>query len=434
MRVAIVGAGVAGLVAARRLAQLGHGVRVLEAADAPGGMIRPARLAGLQIDIGAEAFAVRGGAVAELVVELGLTAELVEPRALGSWGYQDGEAYAQPKGGLFGLPPGPDAAGLEAAVGPEGVAAVAHEATLDPHIGADAANLADLVRARYGERILHRLVAPVTRGVYSLDPELMRVDALLPGVLEQLRKHGSLGAVVRDRRAAAWPGALVRSVRGGMHRFVAALVADCERLGVAFEYGARLRHLDELPEHDSAIVTVPPSDDFPYLGGARAGEGVLSEVVALLLDAPALDAHPRGTGLLVAPSASGADPVRAKALTHVTAKWPWLDEATGAGRHIVRLSYANPADASPQQALADASALLGTPLDAEQLVDQARQLWHMPPPPARLGAAQTRAKLQDAVADLPPNIRCIGTWIAGTGLASVVPQANQVAQELQNVD
>ncbi|WP_282826044.1 protoporphyrinogen/coproporphyrinogen oxidase [Gulosibacter sediminis] len=434
MRVAIVGAGVAGLVAARRLAQFGHEVLVLEAADAPGGMIQPASLGNLQIDIGAEAFAVRGGAVAELVDELGLTGELVEPRALGSWGYQDGEAYAQPKGGLLGLPPGPEAAGLEAAVGPEGVAAVAHEALLDPRIGADAANLADLVRARYGERILHRLVAPVTRGVYSLDPELVRVDALLPGVLEQLREHGSLGAVVRDRRAAASPGALVRSVRGGMHRLVAALVTDCERLGVAFEYGIRLRRLDELPEHDAAVITVPPSDGFPYLGDVRAGRSVQSEVVALLLDAPVLDAHPRGTGLLVAPSASGTDPVRAKALTHVTAKWPWLDEATGPGRHVVRLSYANPDDASLQRALADASALLGSPLAAEQLVDHARQLWHMPPPPARIGAANARAKLQDAVADLPPNIRCIGTWIAGTGLASVVPDANRVVQQLQNVD
>ena len=431
MRVAIVGAGVAGLVAAHQFAQHGHAVRVLEAGDLPGGMLRAAELGELTIDIGAEAFAVRGGAVAELVDELGLTGELVTPRALGSWGYQDGEAYAQPQGGLLGIPPGPDAPGLEAAVGAEGVAAVAHEALLDPRVGADAANLAELVRARFGERILQRLVAPVTRGVYSLDPEFVRVDALLPGALELLRERGSLGAVVRERRAAASPGALVQSVRGGMHRLVAALAAECGRLGVEFEFGRRIRSLDELAPYDRALVTVPPSNEFPYLGAARAGESVESEVVALLLDAPELDAHPRGTGLLVAPSATDADPVRAKALTHVTAKWPWLDEATGPGRHVVRLSYANPADATLDQALADAGALLGTRIRPEQLVGHARQRWRMPPPPARIGAADARVEFDAAVAALPPHIRCSGTWLAGTGLASVVPHARQAAEALR---
>ncbi|WP_019618030.1 protoporphyrinogen/coproporphyrinogen oxidase [Gulosibacter faecalis] len=423
MTTTVVGAGIAGLVAARRRALGGDRVRLLEATAAPGGMIGAAQLGDLTIDIGAEAFAVRGGAVARLVDELGLAGDVVTPRPLGSWGFHNGEAYAQPKGGLLGIPPGPDAEGLAAAVGPEGVEAVRREAKLDPEVGADATSLGALVRARFGTRILDRLVAPVTRGVYSLDPDDVRVDALLPDVLERMRAAGSLAAVIRERRAGATPGALVESIRGGMHRLVAALVVDCERLGVELETGVRVTDLEAL--EGDVIVTVPPSAAFPYLGDAAAPAPVPTEVVALLLDAPALDARPRGTGLLVAP---GSPQVRVKALTHVTAKWEWLDAAAREGRHVVRLSYpvdgAAPTDST---ALADAATLLGIELDAAQLLDSARHTWQMPAPPAGLDGAAARAELERRVSALPPHVRCTGTWIAGTGLASVVPAAERAA-------
>ncbi|WP_192497193.1 protoporphyrinogen/coproporphyrinogen oxidase [Gulosibacter chungangensis] len=488
--VAVIGGGVAGLVAARRLALAGVAVTVFEASDALGGMIQPGHLGELTIDIGAEAFAVRGGAVEAFIRELGLEDALVEPRALGSWTYGASGAHPSPAGGMLGIPSGPDAPGLEAVIGAEVLSAVAAEATLDASVGADAESFADLIRARFGSLVLERLVAPVTRGVYSLDPELVDHRVLIPGLVEKLAAHGSLSAVVSSMRPKATPGALVRGLRGGMHRFVAALVADCERLGVRFELGTRVTLADlalvERPHADLPVAEWPrsgrieasPFDTLRYSGNAfdtlrysgnafdthrysgngtgsrddfdfviatvesavAAGDAappVSSEVVALLVDAPELDAHPRGTGVLV----SDATDVAAKALTHVTAKWAWLDELTAAGQHVIRLSYGPRQTDGParslelddaalaSQALADASRILGTELTDENLVALARQEWRMPMPAARLGRTAQLARYRERF-DADPRIQLCGAWIDGTGLASVLPSAENAAQRI----
>ena len=70
----VVGAGVAGLTAARTLREQGLRVAVHEAADVAGGPVRGGDLPGLdgvRVDLGAESFASRGAAVGELARELG---------------------------------------------------------------------------------------------------------------------------------------------------------------------------------------------------------------------------------------------------------------------------------------------------------------------------------------------------------------------------
>ncbi|MGO2112624.1 MAG: NAD(P)-binding protein, partial [Pseudoclavibacter sp.] len=191
----VVGGGIAGLVAARRAALAGASVVVLEGGDDIGGMLRAATLGGdgspgvasspdvssaataaaapITIDIGAEAFATRGGAVERWLDELGLGADVVAPETRGSWGHADGEAYPLPKTGLLGIPAHAAAPDVRAAIGIEGAARAAADATLTPDVGERAASLAELARIRMGERVVDRLVAPVARGVYSTDPELL---------------------------------------------------------------------------------------------------------------------------------------------------------------------------------------------------------------------------------------------------------------------
>ena len=60
-------------------------------------------------------------------------------------------------------------------------------------------------------------------------------------------------------------------------------------------------------------------------------------LVTLVVDQPALNSNPRGTGLLVSEAVTN---VRAKALTHATAKWAWVAEEAGKNRHVVRLPTA----------------------------------------------------------------------------------------------
>ncbi len=192
---------------------------------------------------------------------------------------------------------------------------------------------------------------------------------------------------------------------------------------------------------------------------ADAGPDVV--LATLVLDAPALDAAPRGTGVLVAEGAPG---VGAKALTHGTAKWAWLAEAAGPGRHVVRLSYGR-GSAPPQianmrsdrehrkfairrhvrdlrggvrdlgdeelaaQALADTAILLGVRLVPEQVVGFARTRWSGAVPSARPGRRDDVARLRAAL-EAHPGLFATGAWLAGTGLAAVVADARALAARL----
>ena len=68
----VIGGGIAGLVAASELARAGHAPLVLEPRGYVGGLVAGAPAPGttIAVDIGAESFATRGGAVAEHPVHL----------------------------------------------------------------------------------------------------------------------------------------------------------------------------------------------------------------------------------------------------------------------------------------------------------------------------------------------------------------------------
>ena len=148
-----------------------------------------------------------------------------------------------------------------------------------------------------------------------------------------------------------------------------------------------------------------------------------------MLDAPALDAHPRGTGALVAVGTPG---VTAKALTHVTAKWAWIDALTPPGRHVLRLSFGRAGEQVPTlelsdaelQALAlhDAGAILGVDLADAPVHGFARTLWSDGLSPATIGAPERIRQVRERVQQTT-GLDVTGGWLSGTGLASVIPDA-----------
>ena len=102
----VVGGGVAGLVAARRLALQGRTVVLLERSELLGGRVASGTVAGVAADTGAESFAVRGGVVRALVAELGLGDALVEPRG-SAWVALADRTVPLPSGGVLGIPGSP---------------------------------------------------------------------------------------------------------------------------------------------------------------------------------------------------------------------------------------------------------------------------------------------------------------------------------------
>lgn len=501
----VVGGGVGGLVAARALVRRGLRTVVLEAADLPGGPVRGGSFASLPsvpLDLGVESYAARGEAVTALARELGLT--VVSPSAAQAWGYAAGRTFPLPRAGILGIPSVPWAPDVRRAIGWPGALRGALDRVLPARL-ADETSLATLVRSRLGRRVADRLVTPVAAGVHSAPLDRLDVAAVAPGLLEAFHREGSLSRAVAAQRRAAPPGSAVRGIDGGIHGIVEAVVgelnADAEGWAEApdgdlahagVRTGQRVVGIERLPapaaDHDDddtrdavadgtgesaagdagwlvttaagarlraprLVVATPAVAGLlaPALGGATAPTpepGAPIALVTLLLDAPELDAAPRGTGMLVAPDATpgpGDGPdgpvgpgagVRAKAFTHATAKWPWLAArvraAAGAGVHVVRLSYGRVGEAlvdpDVAQATHDASVLLGVDL-AGRVRDHLVQRWDgsLPPP-----TPAYRAALGDfvAAAGTAPGLAVVGGWVAGTGLASIVGHATGAVAEL----
>ena len=400
MTVIVVGGGVAGLVAARALALVGQQVTLLEASDRLGGTVAEHTVGGLILDKGAESFATRGGTVARLATSLGLADDVVEPSPDGAWLQRvDGSTVALPATSLLGIPGVPLASDVLAVVGPR----VAFRALLDELIpgtvGARSTTLGELVRKRMGQGLLDALVTPVAQGIHSRHPDELDLDRVAPGLRQALLREGSLARAVRDLRTSATAGSAVNGIRGGVHRLVIELAADLERFGVDVRLNSRVSaveagvvHLgDELLEGD-VLVAAPLGSDFETIS-----------LATLVVDCAALDAAPRGTGVLT----GGSSP---RALTHATAKWPWLAERVGAGRHVIRLSYSS--SVTRQQAVDDAEQLLGVTM--ERVVDFADVEWRRP----------------TAQGDAPEGVWVTGEAASGTGLAAVVGHATATAKAM----
>jgi oxygen-dependent protoporphyrinogen oxidase len=90
----------------------------------------------------------------------------------------------------------------------------------------------------------------------------------------------------------------------------------------------------------------------------------------------------------------------------------------------VRLTYPGAVQPAPAAALADASRLLGVPLADGALVDMALRHWRQEPGRAARSVVSRAARVVAAVEELQ-GVSVTGAWVAGTGLAAVIPHAER---------
>lgn len=466
-RVAVVGGGIAGLTAAWDLARRGAEVTLYEAGRRLGGAVAPHVLAGVRCDAGAEAFATRTTAVRQLIEDLGLTERIVSPNPAGAWLQIPGLAAPLPATGLLGIPGDPQAEDVRRLIGAEAAARAAQDLhrPVDPWRGISSPTVGQVVRDRMGDVVVDALVSPITSGVHSADPDELDMNTAAPGLFSAMLEEGSLARAVQRLKAQAPAGSAVQSLHGGMATLVDALEAALRQAGATIHLNHRVTDLHGL-EADHLLLAVdgpaalellgpvlhqpglPQLEGKQFDGGGTGGVALVSMVV----HAPELDAHPRGTGMLVAPSVTE---IGAKAMTHASAKWAWaadaLTAALGPGHHLVRLSYGRITDtadvptlgfhSSDEQLLAaaaeDLPQLTGVPIGPEQILDADVVRWERGLPAASAGHLQRVRDLRKELTRLRqrpeasrPQIWTAGSWFAGTGLARVIPDARAVAARM----
>ncbi|MDU0349680.1 FAD-dependent oxidoreductase, partial [Actinomyces sp. MRS3W] len=389
---------------------------------------------------------------------------------------------------FLGIPANARADDVVAIIGPAAAARAARDSELDGRVGTgpeDPADLASFVRTRMGDAVLDRLVRPIVAGIHTADPADLAADTVAPGLREATARLGSLQAAVaelleRRRARRRGGGAADVTVAGGLFCLTDGLRGAIEAAGgeVLTRTGAQwLRPAADTtggwevgiaPTTRGATPSAEPVAAGPervvrtprvvlacsagaalrLLAGAPGVDTALEVPVGspiarftLVARAPGLAGTPVGSGLLVAPAPAGQAPVRAKALSHLSVKWPWIGEqlrqlhGTEAPDdiHALRLSYGRPGEPRPQvelaDALADVEVLTGVRIREEDVIDSMLVRWDGTLPPVTPAYRERTRRLLAEVEPLE-GLAVTGAWVAGTGIAAVVAHAREQAARL----
>ncbi len=228
--VGVVGAGIAGLVAAFRLAQRGATVRVLEASDRAGGAIQSIHEDGWRVELGPNTVPERGFLLGELITELGLRDAQVEPDESAS------TRYVVRGGRLVALPRSPGdlvsseflSAGAKLRLLAEPFVSRFEEDEVDE-------SLANFIARRFGREVLDYGIDPFVAGTYAGDARQLSARHALGRLVDLERDFGSiLAGALRSTRTE--PRRPLVNFEEGVETIVRALV---DRLDGSITFGAR---------------------------------------------------------------------------------------------------------------------------------------------------------------------------------------------------
>jgi protoporphyrinogen/coproporphyrinogen III oxidase len=444
--VAVVGGGMAGLVAARDLAAAGATVQLFEAGERLGGQVRTVAVAGRPVDVGAEALHLSAPGLADLVAELSLEDEVVAPTS--------GPTWIWTARGLRRLPAGTGPAGptrMAPVVGarilsPVGLARAAAEPLVPAVDVSDDVSVGDFLTRRFGQQVTDRLVDPLLGSLHGGDVSRLSLQAATPQLAAAAAQRRSL--VLRTRRRGHRGPPPMATLRSGLAGLVEALTPGPEttiRLGTAVRRvvptGGRYRVDGDgrtLATVDAVIVATPPHTASPLLEAvSRTAAGRLAAVrtatvatVVVAYPRTVVDEVPalRGTGLLVPSSADRL----LKAATFLGTKWPHLAHPD---RFLVRLS-AGRAGADRVSELDDGALVAAlhddlaaaTGLRAEP-VETHVQRWPRALPQLEVGHAAHLAAIRRSLTR-HPQVVLAGAAYGGLGVAACVGSGRRAADRL----
>ncbi len=444
----MVGGGISGLVAARRLASMGADVTVIEGGPRLGGQIRTVEVADRPIDVGAEAMHTGAPQVMGLLEELDLTREVVTAST--------GQAWIWSERGLRRLPAGVGPAGptrmrpvlASRILSPRGVARAAMEPVMTRASEPDDEGVGAFLSRRFGHEVTDRLVDPVLGTLHAGDVSKLSLRAVTPQLAASAAARRSLLLGGRKRRRGPRPPSFI-TLRAGLETLVERLA---EQDGVAVRRSTPVESIKASPRgyelsgptgaimHADAVVVALPAHAATralrsVAPAAAAGlEPVRSASVATVVVAyprRAIEALPlfRDNGLLV-PASTGR---LLKAAVFLSAKWPHLAHPD---HFLVRLS-AGRADASVVADLTDAELLARVHAEladatglASHPVEAHVQRWPRALAQLEVGHLERLGTVRGELGRHHPGIVVAGAPFDGLGIAACVRSGERAAEQL----
>lgn len=474
MRIAIIGAGLAGLTAAYEIHRANPGIHVdvFEGSDRIGGKLYTVPFNDGPTDMGAEAFLARRVDAVDFFKELGLGGSLVEPSGMASSLYSGGTLRAMPRGGVMGIPF--ESAGLEDVLPAEVCARIDAEGDsegIDWTPGQDV-SVGQLVAQRYGKEVSDRVVSALLGGVYSCNAEDLGLRATVPflaSALDRLAEAGekvTLSRAVREmvgKRQHAVVGeekkaAVFNSFKGGYAEAYEALAEQCgadihiESFISAIERdsgasGFRIKGGGEAAQEpfDRVLVATPAPTTARLLSSvapeaAQALKSVKlasSAVVGFHFDSetdPEGNSLPRNSGILIA---ADEPDMRTKAFTLSSNKWPHVKQRLGEGA-LVRASFGRFGDDAivradeddlVDYALDDLKKITGFDGRAAGVSEIFVQRWFGGLPRFDEKHLATVAAVRSGLAGVE-GIDVAGAWAAGVGVPNIIQDTKAAVARL----
>jgi protoporphyrinogen/coproporphyrinogen III oxidase len=445
-QVVVVGAGISGLAAAWEFAEREPTavVTVLEAAPAPGGKLRLAEVAGVTVDVGAEALLARRPEGVALINALGLGGDLITPLTLSAQVRGGGANHPLPARTMMGIPGDLVALGASGVLSPPALARVLAEPQIEPMPPlTDDVAVGPLVRERLGDEVVSRLVDPLLGGVYAGRADALSLAATMPALAAALRDGaGSLVAAAAVATApspsAAGLGPVFVSLAGGLGRLPLALAANdrfrvltgvtvraVRRTESGFELDCGPITEPKVIAADAVIIATPAAKAAGLLRGVAAGaaaelaaiETASMAIVTLAFDDATL---PPGSGLLV----GSAEPFAVKAITISSQKWP----VAPPGLTLLRASIGRAGEVSDLQhddvelvglVRRDLAALIGV---TAAPVDSVVTRWGGGLPQYAVGHVDRVARIETALASVGGLAVC-GASYQGLGIPACIASA-----------
>ncbi|WP_069160025.1 protoporphyrinogen oxidase [Nocardia altamirensis] len=443
MRIAVIGGGISGLVAAYRLRMLlgaAADILVLDRAERVGGILYTAELAGEPLDLGAEAFVGRRPEVPQLLREVGLETQLVTPAGLRPLVWSDGVAHPLPERTLMGVPSTAESMrGLVDAATLERIATEPRR-PLAWEPGADI-DVYRLVADRFGAQVAERSVDPLLGGVYAGSSRSIGVRAALPTLAAALDDGApSLTHAVAVALPPPSDAPVFGGIRDGYQVLLEALAARSGAKFITAEPATRLARgqrgwvVDPIGAVDSVVLATPAPVTARLLGtvapdAAAALAGIeLSSSVLVALALPRDTALPQNSGILVATG----EPLRAKAFTLSSRKWTHLAHRETAA---VRVSFGKFGDATPLSwsdadlvtaAAEDLSTVTGVPIEP---LAAAVQRWPNGLAQYAPGHTDRIAAVESAIAPIP-GLALAGAYLHGVGVPACVASGTAAAHHI----
>jgi oxygen-dependent protoporphyrinogen oxidase len=456
--VLVVGGGISGLAAAFHLVTGGARVTVLEASDRLGGKLYADEIAGVPVDLGAEAMLARRPEAVRLARDVGIGDQLEPPATARAALWTRGRLRPMPRGHIMGVPGDLGPLSASGVLSPAGLARLPLDHVLPrTEIGEDVA-IGEYVAARLGREVVDRLVEPLLGGVYAGNAYQISLRAAVPQLYQAARGRRSLIEAVRamQRRtdAAAQDAPVFMGVRGGVGRLPLAVADACREAGADIRTGTEVRELRRIPsgwqvvaqgtggrtllDADAVVLAVPAPAAARLLGAespVAAAELGTVEYASVALVTMAFRRRdllnmPDGSGFLVPP----VDRQTIKASTFSSRKWGWLDEA-GGDTFVLRTSvgrYGEETDLAwddtdlvrlSREDLAEAAGITAAPVAARVT------RWDGGLPQYPVGHLDRVARIREQIAKLPGMSVC-GAVYEGVGIPACVASARRAADEV----